>query len=87
MSSVEAVVAASEGLHARPAALFAQAVSATGETVMISKPGAEAVDASSVLALMTLGAKQGETVVLTCEAQDGEKILASLKEMLQTPEG
>lgn len=86
MSTIEAVVAAEEGLHARPAALFAQAVSATGADVMISKDGGEAIDASSLLSLMTLGAKCGETVTLSCEADNADEILAELKKVIETPE-
>ena len=52
------------GIHARPAAMFAQAVTASGQTVTIAKEGGNAVPAGSILSIMGLGIKQGDTVVI-----------------------
>ena len=49
------------GIHARPAAMFAQAVTASGQTVTIAKEGGNAVPAGSILSIMGLGIKQGDT--------------------------
>lgn len=84
MPTMDAVIAAADGLHARPAALFAQAVSQTGRRVQICKPGAEPVDAASLLSLMTLGAVRGDTVTLSCDDEDAESTLAELKQVLET---
>ena len=46
------------GIHARPAAMFAQAVTASGQTVTIAKEGGNAVPAGSILSIMGLGIKQ-----------------------------
>lgn len=76
-------IASRLGLHARPAALFVQAVNESGLPVMVSKEGHEPVDARSVLAVMAMGAGQGETVTLTCEESEGaDKVLDGLVEML-----
>lgn len=48
-----AIVQAAIGLHARPAALFVRAVHETGLPVTISKEGRPAVDARSLLEVMT----------------------------------
>ena len=40
------------GIHARPAAMFAQAVTASGQTVTIAKEGGNAVPAGSILSIM-----------------------------------
>ena len=48
------------GIHARPAAMFAQAVTASGQTVTIAKEGGNAVPAGSILSIMGLGIKQGD---------------------------
>ena len=45
------------GIHARPAAMFAQAVTASGQTVTIAKEGGNAVPAGSILSIMGLGIK------------------------------
>jgi phosphocarrier protein len=49
----KAVVSASIGLHARPAAEFVRAVTATGLPVTIRKAGIQGVDARSLLEVMT----------------------------------
>ena len=43
--------------------MFAQAVTASGQTVTIAKEGGNAVPAGSILSIMGLGIKQGDTVV------------------------
>jgi phosphocarrier protein HPr len=49
----KAIVQASIGLHARPAAVFVRAVTDTGLPVTISKKGKPGVDARSLLEVMT----------------------------------
>lgn len=49
----KAVVSAAIGLHARPAAEFVRAVTATGLPVSIRKAGIQGVDARSLLEVMT----------------------------------
>lgn len=72
------VVAITEGLHARPAALFAQKAGAQPVPVKIAKTaGGDPVDAASILGIMTLGAGVGDEVVLRTEA-DGDEATASL---------
>jgi phosphocarrier protein HPr len=58
-------IATASGLHARPAGLFAKSVGATGAPVTIAREDGPAVDAASVLMVMGLGLKHGETVVLS----------------------
>lgn len=71
------VVAVREGLHARPAALFAQAAAGQPVSVHIAKLGGAAVSAASILGLMTLGADAGDEVVLRTES-DGDQAAAAL---------
>ncbi|WP_067691474.1 HPr family phosphocarrier protein [Nocardia jejuensis] len=78
-----AVVASETGLHARPAALFAKAVTESGVPVRISVEGKDPVAANSLLQLMTLGAKQGDTVTLHVEDGD-EAVLDQLITMVET---
>lgn len=62
-----------EGLHARPAALFCRSATATGVPVTVRKgDGSEeraAVNAASMLGVLSLGAEQGDEIVLTSEAE------------------
>ena len=52
MAQRTVTIASSVGLHARPAALFVEAVNETGLDVEIGRPGDDAVDASSILGVM-----------------------------------
>ena len=83
MSSRNATIASSVGLHARPATLFTKKVTATGIPVTISK-GGKTVNAASMLAVMALGAKCGEEVVLTAEGDGADEALAELVAFLET---
>ncbi|MBD5785840.1 HPr family phosphocarrier protein [Cellulosimicrobium terreum] len=67
------VVALAEGLHARPAALFVKEASAQPTPVTIGRPGGEpgdAVEAASILGVMTLGIGVGDEVVLATATDD-----------------
>ena len=65
-----------------PAALFVEAVNETGLEVEIGRPGDDAVDASSILGVMALGAKHGEEVVLTADGDGAEEALDGLVALL-----
>jgi len=77
-----AIIASSVGLHARPAALFVEQASESGLDVEIARPGEEAVDATSILGVMALGAKHGEEVVLTADGENADKVLDGLVALL-----
>lgn len=75
MPSKSVVVGSSVGLHARPAALIAEAADGLGSAVTIN-----GVDASSSLMIMTLGAKHGDTVEVAGEDQAAVDSIAALVE-------
>ena len=75
-------IASSVGLHARPAALFVQAATATGLPIQISRNGEEPVDARSILGVMAMGAKHGEEVLLTTEGDGADAALDELVALL-----
>ena len=68
------------GIHARPAAQFTQAVTASGCTVTIAKEGGNPVSANSILSVMGLGIKQGESVVI--DVQVFPRVLACFRRAL-----
>lgn len=82
MPSRTVTIASAVGLHARPAALFVQAATATGLPVTIAKAGGSPVDARSILAVMALGAKHGEEVTLAAEGADADAKLDGLVDLL-----
>jgi phosphocarrier protein HPr len=67
MPSRTVTVGSRVGLHARPAALIAEAVGKAGVPVTLATPGGAPVDAGSALMIMTLGAKQGTAVVVSTD--------------------
>ena len=69
MPSQVVAVGSRVGLHARPAALIAEAVGKAGVPVTLATVGGAPVDAGSPLMIMTLGAKQGAEVVVTSDDQ------------------
>ena len=62
MHKLTVTVGSAIGLHARPAAVISEAAGDLDSEVLIGLPGAEPVDASSSLLIMTLGAGNGATV-------------------------
>ncbi|MCC3274165.1 HPr family phosphocarrier protein [Arthrobacter zhangbolii] len=87
MAERKATVASRVGLHARPASIFAEAAAAQPVDVTIAMDGApaeEAMDASSMLSLMSLGASHGDVVVLRSDDTGAEEALDALVQILET---
>ena len=82
MSQRTVVIGSTVGLHARPAALFVQAVTAAGLPVTIAKPGGEPVNARSILSVLALDARGGEQVVLTADGDGADAALDALVALL-----
>lgn len=94
MPVCKAIVAAAIGLHARPAAVFVRAVTATGLPVTISKDGRPGVDARSLLEVMTEDFECGCEVELAvaadalparCSVAEAENALEGLRVLLESP--
>ena len=82
-----ATIASKVGLHARPASIFAEAVSNLDLEVTIGPEGASpelAQDAASILSLMSLGASHGDVVVLRAEGRGAAQALNQLAKILET---
>ncbi|MDH2416818.1 HPr family phosphocarrier protein [Nocardioides sp. CER19] len=75
MPSTSVIVGSAVGLHARPAALIAEAVGNLGVPVTIN-----GVDAGSSLMIMTLGAKKGDEVEV---ASDDPAALAAVVALVE----
>ena len=68
----------SVGLHARPAAIIAEAAAKAGVPVTLAVAGGDPVDAGSALLIMTLGAKQGDQVTVTSDDEGAMTTIADL---------
>ncbi|HLN78721.1 MAG TPA: HPr family phosphocarrier protein [Nocardioidaceae bacterium] len=80
MPTKSVTVGSAVGLHARPAAIISEAAGDLETEVTIGKPGDEAVDASSALLIMTLGAGKGDTVEVSSDSQEAVDKIAALVE-------
>lgn len=80
-------VASSHGLHARPAKLFAQAAKESGVPVTIAKGEGAAVNAASILSVISLGIEHDDEVTLAVDVEDtaaGEATLETLAALITT---
>ena len=80
MASKTVTVGSSVGLHARPAAIIAEAADQYDEDITLSVDGEEGVDASSPLLIMTLGAEKGAQVTVESENEAAVEAIAALVE-------
>jgi phosphocarrier protein len=80
MPSKTVIVGSAIGLHARPAAIIAEAVVDAGVPVTLSVDGGEPVDAGSALMIMTLGAGNGASVTVESDDADALATVAGLVE-------
>ncbi|MCA4134144.1 HPr family phosphocarrier protein [Arthrobacter sp. M4] len=87
MTERTATIASRVGLHARPAAIFAEAAGELDLEVTIAKqgePAEDAMDAASILSLMSLGAEHGDVVVLRADGDGADEALEKLVKILET---
>ena len=71
-----------QGLHARPAYMFAELAGKFAAKVEIIKDS-ERVDGKSILSILTLGAEQGTELGLEAVGPDAEAALNALADLLQ----
>jgi phosphocarrier protein HPr len=76
-------IASAHGLHARPASLFVQAVTASGIPVELTK-GDKTLNAASILGVISLGINHGDQITLKAEGDNADSVLDNLVELLTT---
>ncbi len=77
----EIIIKNSQGLHARPAAMFVQVASKYNSHVTIQK-GGEKVNGKSIMGILTLGAQQNIKIILEVEGEDADEAMAELEAIL-----
>jgi phosphocarrier protein len=82
MAERRVTVGWAEGLHARPASIFVRAATSAGVPLTIARAGRPPVNAASMLAVLSLGAKGGEEIVLASEAEGAEAALDRLAKLV-----
>jgi phosphocarrier protein len=78
MAQREVIVGSRIGLHARPAALFVKAAAQQQVMITIRKADGQPVDARSILRVLALGAKNGDTVVLEADGEGADEALEAV---------
>ena len=67
-----------QGIHARPAGELVKLAKSFESTVTISK-GEKSGNASKIFAVMGLGAKSGDTVIVRAEGADEDTVIVELE--------
>ena len=67
------------GIHARPAGLLAKAAKAYADTTVTVAKDGNAVKASQLMKLMSLGVKQGNVVTVTAEGPQEDAAIAAME--------
>ena len=81
MASKTVIVGSAVGLHARPAAIIAEAAEAYDDEILLTLVGGdddEGVDAASSLMIMTLGAEKGAEVIVESDNDEAVEKIAGL---------
>ncbi len=78
MKSFEFTVRDELGIHARPAGMLVKASKEYDSKITITK-GEKTVEATKLMAIMSMGIKQGETVTIAVEGGDEEATFAGMK--------
>ncbi len=85
MPSQVVVVGSKVGLHARPASLLVKAAGSSGLSVTVGRPGEKAVNAASLLSVLALGVKNGDSVEITVsDGSNADTVLAELVQIVAT---
>ncbi len=66
------------GIHARPAGMLAKEAKNYKSTITITKEGKSA-EVTRLLALMSLGVKRGQTIVISVEGEDEDTAFEGVK--------
>ncbi len=81
----EITIRNSQGLHARPAALFVQIASKYNANITVQKDK-EKVNGRSIMGILTLGAQQNSKVIIEANGQDAEAAINELESLLTRQE-
>lgn len=78
MAKKVCIVGPEVGLHARPAADFVRLASLSNHGVTVSNRLGKKADGSSILAILSLGAKHGEELTIEVVGPDEDNVLDGL---------
>ncbi|MDF5751130.1 HPr family phosphocarrier protein [Spongiactinospora sp. TRM90649] len=85
MAERRVAVVAEVGLHARPAATFVQTAAKASVDVTVGKLGGPPVNAKSILSVLALDVRQGETIVIQADGEGADEVLDTLAAIAGAP--
>lgn len=77
----ELTITSPDGLKSRPAALFVQVASKFSSQILIESENRK-VNAKSIMCVLSLGLKQGESFYLLVNGKDEQEAVAALEELV-----
>lgn len=84
MKKINYTVVAESGIHARPAGLLVkQAASFKSDIKILNEENGKEADLKRLMAVMALGVKQGNSVVVTVEGEDEDEAYTVLESFLE----
>lgn len=70
------------GIHARPAGLLVKAAKSFSSAITL-EAGGRSAGATKLMALMSMGIKQGDAVTVTVEGEDEEQAAAAMEQFFR----
>lgn len=86
MAQVKAIVAAKNGVHARPAGLVAKEAAKFNSDINIIKDD-RTVNAKSIMNLMTAGLQYNDEVIIEANGDDADQAVAAIKALFDNAFG
>lgn len=83
MKSFEYVITDEVGIHARPAGVLAKEVKKYASKIVITNEAGKAAEARKLMAVMGLGVKCGQKVVVTIEGEDEETVAPIIQKFFE----
>ena len=82
MIETPVIVGHEDGIEGRPIALLVQEASQYASRIYIQM-GDKQINAKSIMAVMSLGVKQGNEVIITADGADEEEAIAEIQKVLE----
>lgn len=84
MKKITYTVMAEAGLHARPAGLLVKQSAAFKSNIKIlSEASGKEADLKRLMAVMALGVKQGDSIVVSAEGEDEDEAVTAIETFLK----
>ena len=80
-AEVTAVLTNPTGLHARPAGLFVQTAAKFQSKIEVQK-GGQQIDANSIMGVLSLNARNGDTITIRAQGEDAGAAIEALSELV-----